>query len=114
MKKLTQHPILDEQAALKRIAILEDQFRGVSDVLSELTANLDRPDSHPPKAVMAKLMELQSIHFTIIKAHEVFNEKFRTTAVDDGVDYNKIRTDVGRQLDRIRAALLSKGIFENP
>ncbi len=112
MKKRKKPRLSEKQAARQRIAVLEDQFRSVSDVLTTLTATIDHPDSHPPKALMTKLMELQSIHFAVIKAHEAFHEKYDPT--DSGVDYDKIRDDIGRQLDRIRTVLETKGIFGGP
>lgn len=112
MKKRRKPRLSEEQAASQRIAILEEQFRSVSDVLTTLTENIDQPDGHPPKALMTKLMELQSIHFAVIKAHEAFHEKYDSN--DTGINYDKIRDDIGRQLDRIRTVLEIKGISGGP
>lgn len=58
-------------------------------------------------------MELETVHTTALKAQEAFYEKYTDTTVQDGVDYAEIRSDIGRHLDRIRAAIQSKCISED-
>lgn len=114
MKKLQDHPPSDEQAARKRIAVLEAHFYKSSETLSTLIAGFGRTNGQTSKTVMSKLMELETVHTTALKAQEAFYEKYKTTTAQDGVNYDKIRDDIGRHLDRIRAALKSKGISEDP
>ena len=114
MKILQDHPPSDEQAARKRIVVLEAHFYKSSETLSTLISGFGRTNGQTPKAVMSKLMELETVHTTALKAQEAFYEKYKDTTPQGGVNYNEIRDDIGRHLDRIRAALKSKGISEDP
>ena len=114
MKILQDHPPSDEQAACKRIAVLEAHFYKSSETLGTLITGFGRTNGQTPKAVMSKLMELETVHTTALKAQEAFYEKYKDTTPQGGVNYNEIRDDIGRHLDRIRAALKSKGISEDP
>lgn len=113
MKKSQDYPPSDDQAARKRIAVLEAQFYKSSETLSTLIAGIGRTNGHTPKAVMSKLMELETVHTTALKAQEVFYEKYKDATVQDGVDYVEIRDDIGRHLDRIRAAIQPEGVSED-
>lgn len=114
MKKPQDHPPSDEQAARKRIAVLEEQFYKSSETLSTLIAGIGHTNGQTPKAAMSKLMELETVHTTALKAQEAFYEKYKNTSAQDAIDYDEIRSDIGRHLDRIRAAFQSKGISEDP
>lgn len=96
MKKSQDHPASDAQAALARVAMIEEKFQSISDVLNRLMADIGSVDSQTPKAVVSKLMEFQTAHLSVIKAQEVFHEKFNDTDPSGGVDYDEIRVDIGR------------------
>lgn len=96
MKKSQDHPASDVQAALARITMIEEKFQSISDVLNRLMADIGSVDSQTPKAVVSKLMELQTAHLSVIKAQEAFHEKFKDTDPSGGVDYDEIRVDIGR------------------
>ena len=114
MKKLQDHPRSDEQAARKLIAVPEAHFYKSSETVSTLITGFGRTNGQTPKAVMSKLMELETVYTTALKAQEAFYEKYKDTTAQDGVNYNETRNDIGRHLDRIRAALKLKGLSEDP
>ncbi len=95
---------------MDRIAVIEDQFQAIADVLNVLMADIGKVNGQTPKAIVSKLMELQTVHLAVIKAQEAFHEKFKEADVKDGVDYDDIRREIGGQIDRIRATLEAKGI----
>jgi hypothetical protein len=78
MKKSQDHPASDAQAALARVAMIEEKFQSISDVLNRLMADIGSVDSQTPKAVVSKLMELQTAHLSVIKAQEVFHKNSTT------------------------------------
>jgi hypothetical protein len=55
-------------------------------------------------------MELETVHTTILRSQEAFHEKYKNSNTESGVDYNAVRADLGRQLDRIRAAIKADGV----
>lgn len=89
----------------ERVARLERLFASVFSTLEEMLMSFDKPEAEGARKFNLKLSEVQSLHVSINKAHEVFLEKFADPSVDDGINYDDIRDDIGGQLDRIRTAL---------
>ena len=77
MKKSKDNPAPDKQAAAVRIADLEEKFHTSSITLSTLIAGIGQTDGQTPKAVMSKLMELETVHTTILRSQEAFHEKYK-------------------------------------
>jgi hypothetical protein len=65
----------------------------------------------PSKAHAVKLAELQATHVHLLKAEEQFIEKFGQGTDDADINHDDIRDDIGRRLDRIRAAGSEGGVF---
>ena len=95
----------DKSAAEKRVAEIVRLYERIRDMLDAALTQFGTPDSMTPKAVMSKLAELQSVHLTILKAEEAFHEKCKTTDGQPDIDFDAVRDDIGRQLDRLRCAL---------
>lgn len=105
MTKPSDEPHVPLEAPAARVARLERLFASVFSTLEEMLMSFDKPEAESARKFNLKLSEVQSLHVSINKAHEVFLEKFADPAVDDGINYDDIRDNIGGQLDRIRAAL---------
>lgn len=65
------------------------------------------------KALVAKIGELSAIHLILLKSEDAFREKFCED--DQSVpDFDALRAEIGRKLDRIRDARRSGALFEEP
>lgn len=62
--------------------------------------------------MLTKLGELQTAHLMVMRAEEVFHDKFKQDTAGPGIDYDAVRRDLGRALDRIRAANDADGLSE--
>ena len=60
-------------------------------------------DASAPKAVLAKLGDLQRAYLDAKKAEEVFNDKYGLTQTGD-IDFADLRHKIGGRLDSLRAA----------
>ena len=105
MIKTLDEPHVPLETPAARVARLERLFASVFGTLEEMLMSFDKPEAESARKFNLKLSEVQSLHVSINKAHEVFLEKFADTSVDDGINYDTIRDDIGGQLDRIRGAL---------
>lgn len=101
-----QPTMLDSDAidALDRVNDIKAIFKNVRDLLRLQIAAFGPPDAQTPKPILTKLAELQSAHLTLIKAEEAFHDTFRSADAADAAEYDAIRDQIGRALDRIRAA----------
>jgi len=113
MKKSSDHSKADEKAAAARVAEIKAQFRSIAVTLRQLVADLDTPEGRSSKTVVSKLMELQTSHLAVIKAEEAFHEKFKSVAPESGPDLEQTRIDIGRKLDRLRAAMAAEDISKD-
>lgn len=99
------HAILfDEEAdAFERIARMRRIFKGLQDYLEVQVEEILPVTGDVPKSSAKKLEELQSLQVALMKAEEAFNEKFRPDDEDD-IDFDALRDQIGRAIDRIRDA----------
>lgn len=105
MKKTPDDYPITDLSAPERVARLDRLFTSISNKLDEMMVQFGTSKGGPPKDFNIKLSELQSVHASLNKAYEVFHEKFAGTSPDDNTNFDAIRDDIGRKLDRIRAAL---------
>ncbi len=103
-------PTSGELAAAKRVAEIEVLFGSIKDILVATMERLDRPTPEMPPKMISKLSELQTAHLALIKAEEAFYEKIRKEGATDDTDFEGIRVEIGRQLDRIRDTLTTTDI----
>ena len=66
------------------------------------------------KQMLDKINELQSAHLLVIRAEEAFHDKFGHGEIADGIDYDAARDAIGRELDRLRAAVEAGYLSEGP
>tara|TARA_R110002051_G_scaffold14460_3_gene46821 strand:- start:11066 stop:11356 length:291 start_codon:yes stop_codon:yes gene_type:complete len=92
-------------SAADRVVRIDRLFTSICDTLDEMMAQFGTSKGCPPKDFNFKLSELQSAHVSLNKAQEVFYEKFAGATLEDNTNFDDIRDDIGRKLDRIRAAL---------
>lgn len=92
-----------EISELKRI------FRHIHAALEERLSRAPGIDARTPQAVITQLSELQIAHRQICAAQEAFNAEYpdTDTTADIDIDLSELRTEIGSQLDRLRAAILA-------
>ncbi|WP_458790278.1 hypothetical protein [Yoonia sp. MH D7] len=99
---------ISEMSAVERTVRIANLFTSISRDLDETMAAYRAEQKISPKSIGSKISELQSVHTSLIKAEEAFHEKFSNKDAASGLDYDVLRDEIGRQLDRIRAALGSE------
>ncbi|WP_394152581.1 hypothetical protein [Loktanella salsilacus] len=97
--------------ALARVRELAGFYAALKATFLEQLDQIGSPGALPSKAHAAKLAELQATHVHLLKAEEQFIEKFGQGTDDADIDFDAIRDDIGRRLDRIRAAGTEGGVF---
>lgn len=93
-----------EDAARRRVAEISELFANMRAIMARWLKDAGPVADATSKQMMTKISELQSAHLLVIRAEEVFHEKFGQGDIADGVDYEAARRDIGRELDRLRAA----------
>lgn len=100
MKTNDKSDDLDPKHRVKELKLL---FRRVTSGLSQhieaLNGQLTKEDA---TELRAEIQKLEGVHLTLAKAEEAFHEKFKDNDADLGPDYDAIRDQIGRALDRIR------------
>lgn len=108
--------IEDESDALdpgKRIEEMKLLFRGVNSGLSaQIAALRGKLTVKDAAALKIKIAELESTHMSLVRAEEAFHEKTKHDVANSGPDYDAIREEIGRALDRIRDAECAGGVFK--
>ncbi|WP_386681396.1 hypothetical protein [Loktanella sp. R86503] len=97
--------------ALARVRELAGFYAALKATFLEQLDQIGGQSALPSKAHAAKLAELQATHVHLLKAEEQFIEKFGQGTDDADIDFDAIRDDIGRRLDRIRAAGTEGGVF---
>ena len=109
MNDKNDHPDLDDfRNPTKRVSEILRLFASVRRKLEQAVAEIGAPQSSTPKAIISKLSELQTAHISALKAEEAFHDAFASQSQADSIDFDAIRDDLGRRLDRIRAAVDSE------
>jgi hypothetical protein len=103
-----------EDAARLRITEIAALFAEMRATLVKWLRDAGPAADATPKQMMTKISELQTAHLLVARAEEVFHDKFGTGEVANGIDYDVARDDIGRELDRLRAAVEAKLVFEGP
>ena len=65
-----------------------------------------------PKDLADKVAQLHAAHLKVVASEDMFHAKFGKTDADDAIDFDAVRADIGRQLDRIRAAIVTSGLSD--
>ena len=96
--------------ALERIASIRRNFTGLRQYLDVQISEILPFSKDTPKTSAKKLEELQSVQVTLMKAEEAFNEKYQPDDEAD-IDFDVLRDQIGRALDRIRELEGSMGVY---
>lgn len=92
------------QCARERINQLSDLFSEMNMLMHRWLDEVGPADLAQGKKMLGKLSDMQTTHLMVLRAEEAFYEKFSDTTASDTVDYERIRAELGRALDRIRDA----------
>ena len=94
-----------EDAARLRIAEITDLFAEMRALMTKWRRDAGPAADANTKQMMNKVNELQGAHLALLRAEEVFHEKFGQGDIEDGIDYEAARYDIGCELDRLRTAM---------
>ena len=101
-----------EEDEATRAAVLARLFHGMSVSLDLMMTELETSKDVSPKPILSKIIELQSVNFAVLKAQEAFLEKSHYNEDTPENDWEKIRSDIGGKLDRIRDAIAAENVSE--
>ncbi len=79
--------------------------------LKEMAADLKQVTSANLNELNKQLDLLHAAHLRVVVAEDKFHDKLGTDPDADAIDYDAIRDDIGRQLDRLRDALIAEGVL---
>lgn len=102
-----------KKEAQKRINYLRRTYERLREYLETQIETILPITLESPKVQVKKLEDLQSLQVSLMKAEEAFNDTFQPELGED-VDYDALRAQIGRALDRLRAAERSIGVPEEP
>ena len=94
-----------EDAARLRIAEITDLFAEMRALMSKWRRSAGSAADANTKQMMNKISELQGAHLALLRAEEVFHDKFGQGDIEDGIDYEAARHDIGCELDRLRTTM---------
>ena len=92
-------------AASERVAEIAALYVRVRDYLQLMLDDIGQPTAATPKPLLNKISELQSVHLKVLAAEEAFYAQQQVNQPDVEIDYDALRADIGRQIDRIRTTL---------
>lgn len=92
-----------DSPATQRVATLMRLFVEIGETVERMRAALSTDTAIKSAELMRKLSEMQTLHVMLLKSEETFHDTFGHPDTEDGIDYDAIRRDLGRRLDRIRS-----------
>lgn len=103
---MTQERSHQAEASLERRKLDEviEMFDSVTETLAELVHDMQSGKPVPPRQIRAQIADLQSAYFSIKKAEEAFHDKTGNVQREGDIDFDAIRSEIGRRLDKLRAA----------
>ena len=87
-----------------RVAEIDALTAQVRAVLKAMAEEMQTTGGVKPAEVLRKLGEIQSSQLKLMEMEAVFHAKLRAAEDAETDDIETIRADIGRRLDRIRAA----------
>ncbi len=112
MKKTNDAGLTDRDLAVERRAEIDGLSRRIRQTLEDMIAAMDQPDGPSTKAVLDKLNQLHAAHLRALTAEDAFHAKFGDDGDAGAIDFEAIRIEIGRQLDRLRESLLAERLSE--
>ena len=104
MDKLSDQGPQAADNASARVAEISQLYQNIRASLVLMMAQAGPLTTDTPKPILNKMNELQSAHLKVLAAEEAFHAHQKATAPDEDIDYDDLRADIGRQIDRIRPA----------
>lgn len=98
----------DPDEATARVAELRKLYHRTKATFDQMLDALGTAGEGTPKAVLAKMSELESVHLKLLHAEEAFHAKQKESDRTDQIDFGAIRSEIGSALDRIRKALAAE------
>ena len=92
------------KAEARRIEI-EELFEQMKARVRQMIKDMATPAGEPPKKVLAKLDELQTAHLKALAAEQAALAHLEEGQDFEEINYDALRSDIGREIDRIRASL---------
>jgi hypothetical protein len=114
MKQADDNKNSGEDASRLRVSQIADLFAEMRTIVGRWLHEAGPASEATSKQMMSKISELQTTHMMVLRAEEVFHEKYGSPDTDTGIDYDDARDTIGRELDRLRAALGSAELSEEP
>ena len=93
--------------AAKRLAEIDTLYEEIRSTLEQMRASMKESSDFKPKDLLNKLSELQSAHLKVLAAEDSYHDKIGKNPDEDAIDFDAIRAEIGRQLDRVRESLTS-------
>jgi len=110
MKKKDDPQLRAVALAAQRVAEIERLSRDIRRTLEDMREFVrDIPDIKP-KILADRLDQIHAAHLRVLRAEDALLEKIGKDSDADAIDYDAIRSEIGRQLDRLRASLATEGI----
>lgn len=98
-----------------RVQELKLRFRSINNGIIQQIQALDGQLTIDNAAeIKAEIAKLEAAHLTLAKAEEALHEKTKHLGADEGPDYDAIRDEIGRSLDRIRTNEDAEGVSRKP
>lgn len=100
----------DPETARHRVEMARSLFHSIAVTLAEQLQALRTGEEGDLKAIRTKQMELQTalIHCNTIE--RTFHDRFNAGHDDTSIDFDAARDEIGRRLDRLRAARDPDGV----
>lgn len=101
-----------EKDARARISYMRKVYKRLRTYLDDQIDEILPVTTETPRQQVKKFEELQTIQVSLMKAEEEFDEKFQPEHGSD-VDYDALRAQIGRALDRLRESERSVKLLED-
>ena len=103
MKDQHERTVQTVQDAARRLEEIRQLSDDLKDVLRARIIQMRDERDLSPTEITKKLGELHSAHLKLIQQEEIFHAKLGRPQEQDALDYDVLRAEIGRMLDRIRA-----------
>ncbi|WP_373635518.1 hypothetical protein [Yoonia sp. SS1-5] len=96
-----------------RVAETKKLFRQIRETLVHMLETLGTTQGDTPKSIVTKMNELQAAHLKVLSAEEAFDVHYGKLDTAETPDFDAIRIEIGRQLDRIRNTTDASSVLED-
>ncbi|SFS07935.1 hypothetical protein SAMN05444714_0976 [Yoonia litorea] len=86
-----------------RLAEINKLFHAIRQTLEEMLEQLRAGEGTKPADVLKKIGELQTAHIKVLEQEKAYHDSLGQKDGPEALDFDAIRAEIGRRLDRIRA-----------